>query len=53
MVSFGAFRQDVVEERSWKSGKPVTIRRKPFAILRVLVENPRRLVTHDELLATV
>ena len=29
------------------------LRRKPFAILRYLVANPRRLVTHDELLAHV
>jgi DNA-binding winged helix-turn-helix (wHTH) protein len=29
------------------------LRRKPFAILRYLAENPRRLVTHDELLKHV
>src|SRR5689334_4553264 len=53
MLSFPPFRLDVMEERLWRGAKLVAVRRKPFAILRYLVAHPRRLVTHDELLAQV
>src|SRR5262245_18290882 len=53
MVSFPPFRLDVVEERLWKGSKLEAVRRKPSAFLRYLVANPRRLVTHDELLSQV
>jgi len=53
MVSFPPFRLDAGEERLWKGSKLLSVRRKPFAILRYLVANPHRLVTHDELLKHV
>ena len=53
MLSFPPFRLDVAEEQLWKGTKLLAVRRKPFAILRYLVTNPRRLVTHDELLKEV
>ena len=53
MVVFGPFRLDLAEERLWHGTKPITLRRKPFAILAYLIANPRRLVTYDELLANV
>jgi DNA-binding winged helix-turn-helix (wHTH) protein len=53
MVEFGPYRLDLAEERVWKGAKQLAVRRKPFAILRYLVGNPRRLVTHEELLQHV
>jgi DNA-binding winged helix-turn-helix (wHTH) protein len=53
VVSFPPFRLDEADERLWKGTKLVSVRRKPFAILRYLVANPKRLVTHSELLAHV
>src|SRR5688500_14744596 len=53
VVSFPPFRLDVDEERLWRGPKQVPIRRKPFAILAYLVANPKRLVTHDELMKAV
>ena len=49
MLSFGAFQLDGSEERLWKHGKELALRRKPFAILKFLCANPRRLITHAEL----
>ncbi|CAN5903051.1 hypothetical protein BH11MYX3_BH11MYX3_09940 [soil metagenome] len=53
MIQFAAFGIDLVEERLWKGKEEVALRRKPFAILKYLVENPARLVTHEEILAHV
>ncbi|MEO8707134.1 MAG: AAA family ATPase, partial [Kofleriaceae bacterium] len=53
MIQFPPFILDPVEERLWKGKTQLTLRRKPFAILRYLVANPSRLVTHDELLEHV
>lgn len=53
MVAFPPFRLDTNQERLWKGETPLTLRRKPFAILRYLVEHPKKLVTHAELLAHV
>jgi DNA-binding winged helix-turn-helix (wHTH) protein/tetratricopeptide (TPR) repeat protein len=53
MASFPPFRLDSEEGRLWKGETPVALRRKPFAILRYLVEHPKKLVTHDELIAQV
>ena len=36
-----------------KAGRELRLRRKPFAILRYLAENPRRLVTQEELVNAV
>jgi DNA-binding winged helix-turn-helix (wHTH) protein len=53
LLSFPPFQLNVREERLLKAGAEVALRRKPFAILRYLVENPRRLVTQDELVNAV
>src|SRR3954470_14650455 len=53
MVSFPPFRLDSEQGRLWKGETPLVLRRKPFAILRYLVEHPQKLVSHDELIAEV
>jgi DNA-binding winged helix-turn-helix (wHTH) protein len=53
LISFPPFRLDLAAERLWRGRDEVALRRKPLAILRYLIANPRRLVTHDELLAAV
>ncbi|HVW78154.1 MAG TPA: AAA family ATPase [Alloacidobacterium sp.] len=50
MKRFGCFQLDAANECLWSEGKQVALAPKPFAVLRYLVENPQRLVTHDELL---
>ena len=50
MKQFGCFRLDTRNECLWQDGRQVGLTPKPFAVLRYLVENPQRLVTHDELL---
>jgi DNA-binding winged helix-turn-helix (wHTH) protein len=52
-LSFSRFRLDLASERLWKNGEELRLRRKPFAILRHLVQNPRRLVTVDEIVEAV
>jgi DNA-binding winged helix-turn-helix (wHTH) protein len=53
VLSFPPFRLDLVEERLWKGNREVRLRRKPFAILRFLAQNPRRLVTQGEIVDAV
>ena len=50
MKRFGCFQLDAANECLSCEGKQVALAPKPFAVLRYLVENPQRLVTHDELL---
>jgi DNA-binding winged helix-turn-helix (wHTH) protein/tetratricopeptide (TPR) repeat protein len=50
---FGPFRLDVGEQRLWKGGEELKLRRKPFAILRFLTANPLRLVTQDDVVEAV
>lgn len=50
MHSFGAFQLDSANECLWRDGQRLTLTPRPFAVLRYLVENPERLVTHTELL---
>src|SRR5262245_42411065 len=53
MVVFPAFRLGPDDGRLWQGTELLTLRRKPFAILRFLATNPGRLVTHDELMKQV
>jgi predicted ATPase len=53
LLSFPPFRLDLDSERLWKHDQEVRLRRKPFAILRFLAQNPRRLVTHAEIVDAV
>lgn len=50
---FSPFRLDLEQERLWKASTEVSLRRKPFAILRFLAENPQRLVSQDELVRKI
>ena len=50
---FGPFRCDVGEQRLFRDGKEIKLRRKPFAILRYLTAHPQRLVSQEELIEAV
>lgn len=50
MQTFGDFQLDPVNECVWRDGERLPLTPRPFAVLQYLVENPDRLVTHDELL---
>jgi len=53
VLSFPPFRLDLDSERLWKNGEELKLRRKPFAILRHLVQHRDRLVTHAEIVEAV
>jgi DNA-binding winged helix-turn-helix (wHTH) protein len=53
MLSFPPFRLDLESERLWKDGAALHLRRKPFAILRHLANNPHRLVPYAEIMEAV
>jgi DNA-binding winged helix-turn-helix (wHTH) protein len=53
LYQFGPFRLDTQEHRLLSDGKPVQLTPKGFELLRVLVENPGRLLHKDELLKLV
>jgi len=50
MKQFESFGLDTSNQCLWHKGRQVALPPKPFAVLRYLVENPGRLITHDELL---
>lgn len=50
MKRFEAFALDIANECLWHEGQQIPLASKPFAVLRYLVDNPGRLITHDELL---
>ena len=50
MKSFQGFCLDTANQCLWRGPERVAIPPKPYDMLRYLVENPGRLVTHDELL---
>jgi DNA-binding winged helix-turn-helix (wHTH) protein len=50
MKQFESFRLDTSNECLWQNRVQINLPPKPFAVLRYLVENPGRLVSHDELL---
>jgi DNA-binding winged helix-turn-helix (wHTH) protein len=47
---FATFRLDAENQCLWCGSQRIVLQPKPFAVLRYLVENPGRLITHDELL---
>ena len=53
LLSFPPFRLDLDDERLWKDGEELRLRRKPFAILRYIVQNPQRLVTQHQIVEAV
>jgi len=50
LKQFASFALDTANECLWRDGAQIALQPKPFAVLRYLVENPGRLITHDELL---
>ena len=50
MKQFEAFALDTANGCLWRGSQQIMLPPKPFDVLRYLVENPGRLVTHDELL---
>jgi predicted ATPase/DNA-binding winged helix-turn-helix (wHTH) protein len=50
LKQFDSFRLDSANECLWHNGAEIVLPPKPYAVLRYLVENPGRLITHDELL---
>jgi predicted ATPase/DNA-binding winged helix-turn-helix (wHTH) protein len=50
MKEFESFRLDTSNQCLWRNGAQIALPPKPFAVLRYLVENPGRLVSHDEML---
>jgi len=50
MKQFDCFGLDTANQCLLRGGAPIDLAPKPFAVLRYLVENPGRLITHDELL---
>jgi predicted ATPase/DNA-binding winged helix-turn-helix (wHTH) protein len=50
MKQFGCFQLDTQNECLLQNGVRLVLTPRPFAVLRYLVENPERLITHDELL---
>jgi DNA-binding winged helix-turn-helix (wHTH) protein len=53
VLSFPPFRLDLDNERLWKDGAELRLRRKPFALLRHFVQHPQKLVTHEEIVEAV
>jgi len=50
MKLFESFGLDTANQCLWRNGAQITVAPMPFAVLRYMVENPGRLITHDELL---
>lgn len=50
MKQFDSFRLDMVNQCLWQNGARIALPPKTFAVLRYLIENPGRLISHDELL---
>jgi DNA-binding winged helix-turn-helix (wHTH) protein len=53
MLRVGAFRVDLESERLWHGADPIALRPKTWAVLRLLLARPGKLVTKQELLDTV
>ena len=53
LIEFGPFRLDAARRTLWRAGEPVTLSSRGFDILALLVEKRGRIVTKDEILATV
>ena len=52
-ISFGQYRLDLANECLWQGARSISLRPKAFAVLRILVDNPGRLVNKQQLLDTV
>jgi DNA-binding winged helix-turn-helix (wHTH) protein/Tfp pilus assembly protein PilF len=52
-LRFAEFEVDFAERQLWKDGRPVKIQKKPFDILRLLLERPGALVTRTRIQQTL
>jgi DNA-binding winged helix-turn-helix (wHTH) protein len=50
---FGAFELDLEAERLLKNGRSVRLQPQPFRLLRLLISQPGRLVTREEIQAAL
>jgi predicted ATPase/DNA-binding winged helix-turn-helix (wHTH) protein len=50
MKQFSGFQLDTGNECLWREGEQLLLARRPFELLRYLVEHSGRLISHDELL---
>ena len=50
MKKFKSFTLDTLNQCLWRADEQIALSPRPFAVLRYLVENPGRLITHNELL---
>ncbi len=53
VVRFGAFELDLDAERLLKNGRQVRLQPQPFKLLRLLTAQPGRLVTREEIQASL
>lgn len=53
VVRFGAFELDLEAERLVKNGRQVRLQPQPFKLLRLLTAQPGRLVTREEIQASL
>jgi DNA-binding winged helix-turn-helix (wHTH) protein len=53
VVRFGAFELDLEAERLLKNGRQVRLQPQPFKLLRLLTNQPGRLVTREEIQAAL
>jgi predicted ATPase/DNA-binding winged helix-turn-helix (wHTH) protein len=53
LKQFGSFVLDTANECLWSGSTQIPLQPKPFAVIRYLVENPGRLIAHDELLDAI
>jgi predicted ATPase len=53
MKQFESFVLDTSNECLWHERVQIALANKPFSVLRYMVENPGRLITHDELLDVI
>ena len=53
VIRFGAFELDLEAERLLKNGRQVRLQPQPFKLLRLLTRHPGRLVTREEIQASL
>lgn len=53
LLAAGPYRLDVADARLWKGSAPLRVGGKAFALMRVLMQSPQRLVTKDEIFERV
>jgi DNA-binding winged helix-turn-helix (wHTH) protein/tetratricopeptide (TPR) repeat protein len=52
-ITFGPFRFDMADECLWRGTQAISLRPKAFAVLKLLLEHPGRLVTTQQVLHLV